>query len=110
MKRLRKKVVGWVLFAVMLTGMLTVTACSVMAAESKHDETETIAEEPAGKKNVAGIGADLIPDAEVTTLTESSSPLLWAILLFIAVADFICLLRIGYKSIKNNYRNNAKKS
>ncbi len=109
MKRLRKKVVGWVLFAVILTGMLTVTACSVMAAESTHDETETVADEPAQKK-IVGIGADLIPDAEVTTLTESSSPLLWAILLFIAVADFICLLRIGYKSIKNNYRNNAKKS
>ena len=109
MKRLRKKVVGWVLFAVMLTGTLTVTACSVKAARSADNETETVTENPAQKK-IVGIGADLIPDAEVTTLTESSSPLLWAILLFIAVADFICLLRIGYKSIKNNYRNNAKKS
>ncbi|MCR5530296.1 MAG: hypothetical protein K6F26_00380 [Lachnospiraceae bacterium] len=109
MKRLRKKVVGWVLFAVILTGMLTVTACSVMAARSADNETETVTEDPVQKK-IAGIGADLIPDAEVTTLTESSSPLLWAILLFIAVADFACLIRIGYKSMKNNYKNDAKRS
>jgi hypothetical protein len=110
MKRVNKKLVGWIMFAVMLTAMLTVTACSVKAAESRHDETEAASEQKIEKKSVMGIGSDLIPDAEVTTLTESSSPLLWAILLFIAVADFACLIRIGIKSMKNNYKSDAKKS
>ena len=110
MKRLGKKTFGWILCTIILVGSLTITECSVKAAKSMDNGTEAGVEEPAQKNNVKGLGSDLIPDTEVTTLTESSSPLLWAILLFIAVADFACLLRIGYKSMKNNYKNNTKKS
>jgi len=110
MKRMNKKIVGWIMLVVMLAAMLTVTACSVKAAESTHDDIEAASDGTIEKKSFMGIGSDLIPDAEVTTLTESSSPLLWAILLFIAVADFACLIRIGIKSMKNNYKSDAKKS